>query len=238
MTKAQSNLFKSLIFLFGIGVIYFAFKIFNTAETLEPNQKFFWINLVVLYAVFFLPLFFNSITLGNVDKKVPSLVGVWSCVLIFELINIPLSIIVLTGKMPVKVAVLSEAVMIFLAAIFIYFSYLANTNINNVQAAEQRSMALITQMRSSLEMLNLKAGGLGMEFADQKKKISSASENARYISPVDTAESISLESQIIGKTAEISSSIDTVMAGSDSKQLNVQLSALEMLINQRKLLRK
>ncbi len=238
MTKSQSTFFKVILMVLGLGIIFAAFKLFNTAETLTDSQKFFWINLAVIYVVFFFPLFFNTITLNNFDKKIPSLVGLWFCLSLFEFVTLVLSIVVLMEKLQVRIAFIIEAALFFFCAIFIYFAYVGNTHIANVQQEEERALSLISKIRSSFDMLKLKSETLGDSSFEAKKKINSLADEVRYISPVDTAESAEIESKIIAKISEVESQIDEVTSGGNSANLAAALTTLELLIKQRKLLRR
>ncbi len=236
MTKTQSTFFKVILMVLGLGIIFAAFKLFNTAEVLSGPQKFFWINLAFIYVLFFFPLFFNTITLKNFDKKIPSIIGLWFSLSFFEFVALILSVLVLMEILQVKIAFIIEASLFFLCAIFIYFTYVANTHIAAVQQEESRAMSQIVKIRSSFEMLKVKAGMLGEASFEVKNKINSLADEVRFISPVDSSESTEIEGKIISKIAEVDSHIDAVNSGSDDSALKSSVTSLELLIKQRKLL--
>lgn len=235
MDRKQLGIFKFLIFLFGFAVIALAYHLLGPVakgEELTVIDKFMWINICICYAMFFIPIFFSSITTKTIDTKITSTVHIWISTSFFVFTTFILIVCVKTEKIDLKYAVIAECVLLFLLSIFVYFGYFAGTHIGEVQEAERKSLAKIGEVKNAFEMLNLKAGALSDEFREQKAKLAQFCEDVRYMSPVDTEQAADIEMKMIIAANVISSS--TLSA----QELDPKIAELELLIKQRKLLRK
>ena len=235
MDRKQLGIFKFLIFLFGFVVIALAYHLLGPIakdKELTNIDKFLWINICLCYAIFFIPLFFSSITTKTIDTKITSTVHIWISTSFFVFITLILIVCVKIEKIDLKYAVIAECVLLFLLSIFVYFGYFAGTHIGEVQAAERKSLAKIGEVKNAFEMLNLKAGTLSDEFREQKAKLAQFCDDVRYMSPVDTEQAADIEMKMIIAANVISSS--TLSA----QELDPKIAELELLIKQRKLLRK
>ena len=235
MNRNQLGIFKFLIFLFGFAVIAFAYHLLGPAargEELTNIDKFMWINICVCYAMFFMPMFFSSITTKTVDTKITSTVHIWISTSFFVFATLILIVCVKTETLELKYALIIECILFFILAIFVYFGYFAGNHIGEVQAAERKSLAKIGEVKNAFEMLNLKAGTFGDEFREQKAKIAQFCDDVRYMSPVDTEQAADIEMKLIIAANVISSS--TLSA----PDLNAKIAEMDLLIKQRKLLRK
>lgn len=235
MNRNQLGIFKFLIFLFGFAVIAFAYHLLGPAargEELTDIDKFMWLNICICYAMFFVPMFFSSITMKTVDTKITSTVHIWISTSFFVFAALILIVCVKTATIALKYAVIAECALFFLLSIFVYFGYFAGNHIGEVQAAERKSLAKIGELKNAFEMLNLKAGALSEEFRDQKAKIAQFCDDVRYMSPVDTEQAADIEMKLIIAANVISSS--TLSA----PDLDAKIAEMNLLIKQRKLLRK
>ena len=235
MNSKQLNIFKTILFIFGLAVVEIAFVIVNypmPEEGLSSIQKFFWLEIVVCYLVFFVPFFFNSITTETIDTKITSTVNIWISVIIFEIVAIAFAILTLNEVVNMRISILVELIVFFMAAIFVYFGYFAGNHIKNVQTQEDRSLNKILELKTAFEMLNLKTDMWSCELNDQKKAVKKLCDDVRYMSPVDTEIASRIEMKLIISANVLTESILTP-AETDSKILE-----LTNLINQRKLLRK
>lgn len=235
MNKNQLKLFKSFLFILGLGVIAAAFMLVNypiPESGLRDSQKFFWTEIVVCYLVFFVPLFYSSITSKNFDGKITSTVHIWVCVFIFEFVAITLSILVLKDMVTIRMASLIELIVLFLCAVFVYFGYFAGNHIEGVQARETASLNKINEMKNAFAMLNLKTDMWQDNLRDQKEKIKKICDDIKYMSPVDSEAAQSLEMKLIVAA--------NVLAESNLSPNDMDSKILELtnIINQRKLLRK
>ena len=139
MNSKQLNVFKIFLFIAGFFLVGAAFLVFNypiSSESISSAEKFFWIDIAICYLVFFIPFFFSSITLKNIDTKITSTVHIWISVIIFEIVAIAFAVLSLTEVVNIRISVIVELVVFFLAAIFVFFGYSAGNHIGNVQAKE------------------------------------------------------------------------------------------------------
>lgn len=235
LKSKQLNIFKIILFIFGFAVILAAFFIVNhplPEDGLLPNQKFFWINLCIIYFVFFCPFFFSSISTKNIDSKITTIAGIWISVLLFDIVAIIFSILVLNEILKINLAVVIELVLVFVCGIFTYFGYFSGNHIANVQAEEEQSLNKITDVKNAFEMLNLKAETWNDDFAEQKSKVKKLCDDAKYLSPVDTDNAAKLEQKLI-IAANVLAESNFLPTEADQK-----IAEIELLLKQRKLLRK
>ena len=62
MNSKQLGVFRTILFIAGLVIVGAAFAIVNCPipeEGLTAGQKFFWIEIVLCYLVFFVPFFFS-----------------------------------------------------------------------------------------------------------------------------------------------------------------------------------
>lgn len=235
MNSKQLNFFKTLLFIFGLAIIGIAFSIFNSSIPeggLKPAQKFFWVEMVVCYIVFFVPFFFSSITTKKFDTKITSTVNIWLSVIFFEIVAIAFAVLVLKRIVSIRISILVELVVLFLSAIFVYFGYFAGNHIGNVQAQEQNSLSKISELKSAFEMLNLKTEMWNEDLQAEKESVKKLCDDVRYMSPVDSDLASKLEMKLI-----ISASVLTE-SNFVKSELDEKILELKNLIGQRKMLRK
>ena len=235
MNKNQLGIFKTLLFIFGFGIVVAAFFLVNyplPEEGLSVAQKFFWADLFICYFVFFLPFFFSSISHRNIDTKITSTVHIWICVVIFEFVSIILAVLVLKEVCPIKAAVLIELILFFVCGIFVYFGYFAGTHIGSVQAEEAASLSKINELKSAFSMLNLKTDMWSSDLYEQKTKVKKLCDDVKYMSPVDTDQAQAIETKLIIAANVIA---ESTMTPAD---LDAKIMELTNLVNQRKLMRR
>ena len=235
MNRNNLNLFKTLIFIFGLIIVsisFYLFSGFNSEEGLTANQKFFWINAFVCYLVFFIPFFFSSITEKSLDIKITSTITIWISVLFFEFVAITVGILVLNNVIDFKLGSLIELVVFFVAAIIVFFGYFAGNHINTVQSRETISLSKINEVKSVFDLLNLKVDMWSDDFYLQKDKVKKICENVKYLSPVDSELSNKLESNLI-----LQANLILESTGS-AEELDKKIIELTSLLKQRELLKK
>lgn len=237
MTEKKSLFIKSLLFVVGLGIIALAWYLFTGAEQLTQEQEYIWISIAMMYVIFFCPFFFSEINTKNVSGIIPSLTMVWLGVIVLITISIGMTVCVAFHVVQIRIAIVTECVLVFLFAIDSYFGYFANSHVQNVEQQEAQALSLIKQMRSSLDLLVLKSSSLNETYAAEKKQIASLAEDVRYISPVDNAGAVKLEQDILGAITVASAACDSTLAGSAGVDLKKQITALETIIKQRKLLK-
>lgn len=234
MNKSQLSVFKIVLFVLGFAVIGAAFLIVNLPfpeDGISAEKKFFWINLVAMYLVFFCPLFFSSISTKNLDEKIVPTVGVWTSGLVFEAAALVLSILVLAAVLSIKAAAVIELVLLFFCAVFVYFGYFSGNHISNVQAAEKKSISELSKVKSAFEILSLKSSSWKDDLYMQKEKIRKICDDVKYLSPVGSEAAADVEKNLSDKAAEISSSNLT------ASELDGKIGEIEILLRQRKTMR-
>lgn len=235
MKSKGLNIFKIILFFAGLTLIAAIFALVNNPipeEGLKAGQKFFWIDIVICYLVFFVPLFFGSISIKNFDTKITSTTNIWISVIIFEIIAIVFAILTLKEIVSFKVSLIIELIAFFIAAIFVYFGYFAGNHIGNVQAAEEKSLGKIQQLKSAFELLNLKSDMWTKDFSTQKEKVKKLCDDVKYMSPVDSDLSLNLENQLISMANSLA------VASFTPSEMDSKILELTSLVNQRKILKK
>lgn len=235
MNKNQLGTFKVILFVLGLAVIGAAFLIVNLPfpeDGIPGREKFFWINLAAMYLVFFCPLFFSSISTKNLDSKITPAIGIWISVFIFEIAALFLAVLVLASPFSMRAAAVIELVLFFVCAVLIYFGYFSGNHIANVQATEQNSLAGIAKVKNAFEILNLKSNLWNDDLDDQRTKVKQLCDDVKYLSPVDTEEAQKIEQQLTAQAAVLADSHFT------PTELDERISEMELLIKQRKLMRK
>ncbi|MCQ2576238.1 MAG: hypothetical protein MJ162_05785 [Treponema sp.] len=237
MTKSQSILFKGLIFLVGLGVIGLSFFLFGPkGDEVTAIQKYIWINITVLYIVLFIPAVFSTISSANVASKIPNLTLGISALIGFEILNIALTVAVGKEVLAVRIGILIEAISFFILLIVLYIVYFASSHIASTEAKVEQSLSLIKNIRSSMQILAMKADSMGPAFAEDIKKIKALEEEVRWMAPVNAPMAIALEGQIMGKIDGVSAAIDAIAGGSDAASFKTQLVNLDSLVKQRKMI--
>ena len=235
MNRKQLDIFKILILLFGLAVIALAYNFLVEAPAdgspLPAKTRFMWVNIFACYVVFFVPLFFSSLTLSTIDTKITSAVHIWIASSLFIFAVVVLIALAQYEKIQVKHAVIIEMIVLFLCAIFTYFGYFAGNHIAEVQANEKRILFGVTELKNAYEMLKISADTFGEELHEQKTKILSLCDNIRYLSPVGSSAATSLETKLIALAGEISA------LAANPSELNAKIAEADLLFKQRKSLR-
>ena len=183
MTEKQSNLFRIILFAAGLGIMLLAFFLFRS-PVMAAVEIFMWINIAVCYLVFFIPFFFGAIHLKGLAAATSSYVIIWISDLIFVVCAVSFCVLVPLKLVEIRLAVLTEAVLFFVAIILVYFAVFTGSHIKSVKQNETHAMASIKQIRSSMETLSFKATSLGDGYGEEKKTLEALTEEVKYISPV------------------------------------------------------
>lgn len=235
MNSKKLDIFKTLLFIGGLVIVGVAFAVVNyplLENGLSSAQKFFWIEMVVCYLVFFVPFFFSSITIKTVDTKITSTVNIWISIIFFEVVTVVFAVLSLNEIVPVSISILVELIVFFISAIFIYFGYFAGNHISKVQEQEEKSISKINELKSAFEILSLKADGWNDDFRNQKELIKKLCDDVRYMSSVDSDVASRLEMKLIVYANDLSESAVTI------DEIDSKISELTNLVKQRKLLKK
>jgi hypothetical protein len=226
-----------MLFLAGAGIIVLACRLTTGGGELTENDKFMWISISVMYLFFFLPFFFSVINTGNFSAKIPSLTMVWTGIFLY----IPASVAVIAAlknsAIVFNVALIIQAVLIFLFFLDIYFAYFANSHIQAVAVEESGKLQYVTEVKNKALLLVVKAGSLTGAYEPVREQIKKVAEDIRYFSPVDRGKSMETDLKIINSIESLSQLCDVVSGGGHPDSFDVEISKLQILIKERQLLR-
>ncbi|GMO40085.1 MAG: hypothetical protein Ta2F_16150 [Termitinemataceae bacterium] len=237
MTKLQSFVFRIILFLFGAGIIALAFYLINGENDLSQIDKFTWISIAIMYVAFFCPFFFSHITIGNFSVKIPNLALVWTALLLYIVISIVIIILLNTYHISFNMAVIVQAILVFLFAIDIYFSYFASTHVHNVAVEEANTRQYISDAKTKAANLILNVQGLTTEYEQIQKTILKSLEDIKYMSPVSGNAGTDLELKIIASINSLSQYCEMISEGGHPSKFENEANNLQLLIKQRKLVR-
>lgn len=236
MTAKGANIFKGVILAFGLAVYAAAIALATHGRGVPPQEAYLWAIVGVVYLAFFIPALFNSLTFKSFAHSAAGVVILWNADIVFCFVSIALALSVYFGKVPVTLAIIVELVLIFVALILVFISMMSSSHIKGVGIKEAILLSKIKEMRSSLDSLNVKAQSASIS-EEIKSKIASLAEDAKYMSPVDSAQSASLEGDIIGAIDEAANRLDEVLSGASESALQKCTADLAMKMAQRKLLK-
>ena len=238
MTRNQSLTFRFLLFLVGAGIVVLAFFLLTGERDLTRVDGFVWTSIGLMYLVFFLPFFFSAIRVGNFSGKVPSLTLSWLSVILY--ISVSMAIIFLLVLMPfitINMAIIAQAVVLFLFAVSIYFAYFASSHVGNVAREEAGMRRNIAQLKPKAQSLLLAIGRLPAEYDAAQKSLRQAIEEIRFIYPVGGGAGDELELGIIRSLDTIREICDGISSGAYNAALEAEAEKLRMLVKERKLLK-
>jgi low affinity Fe/Cu permease len=238
MTRNQSLLFKCLLFLAGAGIIVLAFFLFKGERELNGKDAFVWTSIGLMYLALSLPFFFSGISIKNFSGKIPSLTMVWLGIFLYIGSSIGVILLLVTAKIiTINVAIIIQAVLVFLFAIDVYIAYFASSHVQKVATQEAGKQQYINQLKSKAQVLLLSVDKLPAEYEKARKILKQAIEEIRYISPVDSGAGDELELRIIQSLNIISEICGGVTTGAGTVSLDSEAERLNMLVKERKLLR-
>jgi hypothetical protein len=237
MAKNSLSVFKWLLFLFGAGIVFLAFKLNTGGQELTQNDKFVWISIAVMYLVVFLPFFFSSIRIGNFSGKIPSLAMVWVGALLYVPASIVVIVLLSRGTISFNTALIIQAVLAFFFALDIYFGYFANFHVGSVGREEEALRQYLIEIKSKALSLGLASDGLPVEYEKVQKELKQTLDDIKYITPVQNDVGTDLETRIISALDSVKLLCGTISEGARPSSFEGEVSRLRMLVKERKLLR-
>jgi hypothetical protein len=237
MTKNQSLIFRLVLFLFGAGIVALAFYLINGGNELTQIDKFTWVSIAVMYVAFFCPFFFSHITIGNFSVKIPNLALVWGALLVYIGISIGIIVLLRTHHITFNTAIIIQAVLLFLLAIDIYFSYFASTHVHNVAVEEAQIRQYISEAKAKAAGLVLNIQNLSAQYEQGQKAILRALEDIKYLSPASGGAGTELELKILASLNSLSQYCEMIAEGGHPSKFESEVQNLQMLVKQRKLVR-
>jgi hypothetical protein len=196
-----------------------------------------WTSIAVMYLVVFLPFFFSVIRIGNFSFKIPSLAMVWTGISLY----VPASIVVIAllknGKISFNTALITQAVLIFLFAIDIYFGYFANLHVQDVAREEEGLRQYLVEIKAKAASLSLAAQRLPSGYEKAQKELSRVLDDIKYITPVQNNLGTEGEINILSAIDSIKFLCETAAGGAHPASFEADVNKLQMLVKERKLLR-
>lgn len=238
MTKNQSLFFRFLLFLAGAGIIILAFFFYKGSHELNRQDAFVWISISLMYLIFFLPFFFSSININNFSGKIPVISLAWFGIILY--IAISVVIIILLNKTHVislNTAIIIQSILLFLFFVNIYFAYFAVSHVHAVTIEEESKQQYISQIKSKAQVFQLTVDKLPAEYENVQKILKRTLDDIKYIYPVNNGAGGDLESKILRSLNTLSEFAGNIQSGPLSAAIKPEAENLQMLVNERKLLR-
>ncbi|MDR1399581.1 MAG: hypothetical protein LBJ41_06655 [Treponema sp.] len=236
MTKNQSSLLRRAFFLLGIGVVALAFFLNTRGRELTGIDAFTWVSITLMYLVFFIPFFFLSIRPSRFSGKIPLLVMLWTGVIFYIVASIVV-IMLLSLYISMNMAIISQVVLLFLLAVNGYFALFASSYARRVSVEEGAKQQLISEIKSKALFLVLSADSLPAESGSVREIIKQATEDIKYISPLNDGAGDELELKIIISLNTLMELCNSAAGGGHPIALPAEVKKLQALVRERKLLK-
>jgi hypothetical protein len=237
MTKNALLIFRIILFLFGAGIVFFAFRLNTGGGSLTQNDKFMWISIAVMYIVIFLPFFFSVIKISNFSAKIPSLALVWTGIFTYVPASIVVIVLLRMNIIPFNTTLIIQVILVFLFVLDIYFGYFANFHIQTVAGEEEELRQYLTEIKAKALSLTLIVNRLPSKYERVQKTIKQALDDIKYITPVQKNAGTGTEIEIISVLDSIKMLCETVSEGAYPSSLETDADRLQILVKERKLLR-
>ena len=237
MTKHQSFIIRFVLFLIGAGIVVLAFFLINADKELNKNDVFIWISIGVMYLFFFLPFLFSSINTESFSRKIPSISMVWGGNLLYIAASITVIILLVKMTVSLNVAVIIQAILVFIYLINGYFTYFAVSHAAKTADDEEDLKYCITKIKSQAAVLLLSVNKLSGENKDAQKILTQTIDDIKYISPVNNGAGSDLEKKILRSLSLVSELISNINSGAGNIPLGNEAVNLQSLVNERKLIR-
>jgi len=243
MTKTQSLLFRTLLFIAGIGLIVLAFFLFKGDRGLDRTDLFFWISIGVMYFVFFIPFFFSAINIENFSGKIPALSMVWFGIILYIALSIVLLVLLKKQLLPLRTVIIFQAGLFFIILLNIYLAYFAVSHVGDVAAEEAGMKQYITQIKSKAQSLQLYVNNLSSEYEKPQKILTQTLDDIKYISPLGggaggaSGRGGDLEQTILNLLEKLTEILRGIQDGAHSVSLEGEAFNLQAAVRERKLLR-
>ncbi|MDR1788459.1 MAG: hypothetical protein LBR16_08445 [Treponema sp.] len=238
MTRNQSLAFRLVLFFFGLGIIALAYILFQGGEKPEGKTLFMWLSIGILYLVVSSPFLLSTINVRNFSGKIPSFALIWFDIFAYLGISlIILAVLMLTDFLPLKIAILIQAVALFLFVADLFWAFFAASHARGVAADEAEKLQLLTEAKAASQLLLLSVRALPAAYEKSAALLQKTIEELKYISPVEGARG--LESNLVISIQKLKELCGGVPEGAHVNPAQVESEALHLqaLVKERKLLR-
>jgi hypothetical protein len=232
-----------MLFLFGAGVMAFAFVLNTSGKVLTNATIFTWLSVGIMYLMFFIPIFFSTINIANFSGKIPSLSIIWTGITGYVIASIIVIILLSNAGISLNKALAGQAALLFLFAVCVFLAFSASSHARRVDEEEKKKRQFVTGLKARAQILSPSLNNLPSEYEAVKTAIARTLEEIKYISPVDRFEGFDLELKIMDSLDAISDVCDNIAAGDQvvpmetSVPLEKEAWMLQLLVKERKLLR-
>jgi hypothetical protein len=227
-----------MFFLAGAGIIVLAFFLSSGDHELNRTDVFVWTSIGLMYLVFFLPFFFSAINIGNFSGKIPVLSMVWLGIVFYIAASVTVIILLLKANViSLNMAIIIQAVLLFLFLVDVYFAYFASSHVGAVAAEEAGKQQDISRIKSKALIFQLSVDRLPSDYEKARKILKRALDDIKYIYPVDGGVRSDLESKIMHSLDTLAELVGGIQSGAHTAALESEAENLQMLVNERKLLR-
>ena len=240
MTKNQSLVFRFLLFLVGIGIILLAFILFTKGKELNRIDVFFWVSIVIMYLIFFIPFFFSLFNTENFSIKIPVLSMIWFGwfgIGFYLFSSIIILILLKLYFLSFSLALIFQSILIFLFLIVIYFAYFSSKHVVQVDREETNKKKYFSQIKSKASLLRLSVDRLPSEHKNIQKDLLQTLDDIKYLSPVNKGVASEVELKIIQTMNSIAEILDAVLSNAYSTSFEKEAKTFKLLVNERKLYR-
>jgi hypothetical protein len=163
---------------------------------------------------------------------------VWSGIILY--IAASVTVIILFAKAHVislNTAIVIQAVLLFLFLVDVYFAYFAGSHVRAVAAEEAGKQQYISRIKSNARIFQLSVDRLPAEYENSQKILKRALDDIKYIYPVDGGAGGDLELKIMRSLDTLAELAGNIKSGAHTAALEPEAENLQMLVNERKLLR-
>jgi len=236
MTKYQALVFRFVLFFAGLGILLLTF--FLTKEKYSGQKDTFtWISIGIMYIVVFLPFLISAINIGNFSAKIPSLSMTLFGIIFYIAASITVIVLLKTETISLKIAIISQAILVFICLINIYFSYFASSHASKVAEEEEDKKYYLTKIKSKAGVVLLSVNKLSGEYENAQKILKQSIDDIKYIYPVNNNMSSDLEANIFRSLNSIAEIMGSIQTGANNTSLESAAVNFQSLVNERKLLR-
>jgi hypothetical protein len=221
----------------GAGIVFLTFHLFAGDRELTQTDKFMWGSIALMYGVFFIPLFFSHIRIGNFSVKIPSLTLVWMGISLYLPASVVVIILLKTGLISYNVSLVIQAVLIFLLAAAVYMGYFANSRVGEVAVEEAAQRQYLTEIKNKASLLSIAVNALPAEYGKVQKTLGQAIDDIKYITPVRNNAGTETELKILSALEAIREICAGAAGGSRPASFEAEAEKLRMFVKERKLLR-
>ncbi|MCL2138605.1 MAG: hypothetical protein FWH41_03645 [Treponema sp.] len=241
MTRTQSLLFRTILFLAGAGIIVMAFFLSRNEKELTGTDAFIWTSIGIMYLVLSLPSFFSIIRISNFSSKIPYLALLWLGIILYLILSIILIVIlaVFPNIITLNTAIIIQSILLFLFAVIIFLASYASGHVRAVAKEEAAKLHSLSQIKQKAQSLLLTVNKLPSEYANAQKIIQTTIEDVKYIYPVNNWAGEDLEIKILQSINVISELCSNFQSGAQAlpDRMNTEAEGFNMLVKERKLLR-